>query len=1533
MDSPRSPPSFKRLEETNNPYNNPNGVIDTSETFDPEHFFSENSSPLTVMSESSSRPWRLSPQPLPLTLLPLPPLTLSPLPLSQLLPSSNLLLSPPSQQPSKTTSVQSVPLRQWIHNHDKASEPLPPHSLSLEWTKQSILRKTTVAFAIGELLQYYALNMNQYYNGRTANAIGGDDIEKEAVSSSYSKMAMMAVASIDNFIVREEEEEEVREEVSNTKNSPQTSGSGRAAFRDKTSIIQGVDMISPSISLRIVAPSFLSDDFLNGLGVNDEDGATTTTRTNNNLFDASFALQREEELGQYLEVEIHSSESILTTTNATNNAMNGNDTSTEEEQRQQQLDPREEMNLCHSFGTLLYQLYSGSPPVPNNNEGQQQEQEQQHWQSSPSQTDPLPLQDTSLHSLGLVDDDNREHSFSDSFSDSFLEQQPVAKKAMTEDVGISSFPKAAGKASATNKNHHKNSNHKNNKSNPNNPHGVAAANKTHPKSTNKPPPPSPLLKDLGYPSSLSLLVKNLLDCGWDYEFRPDDAMPSLNEAKRDLHLLLLEPKRFLFDRLGGTVMLNIKQHRMYGREAERSLIIDVFCRVSLTGESEALFIEGFSGSGKSKLVQSVVEYADVAGGYIVRKKFDDISQERPISVVIAAFNDLCPMIREKNSPEELNVIVGQLMSMFGSQLSTLARLLPNVTLLIPNLTSSSYENRGSQSTEQNNTSNVCVILQLFTRVVSSKSHPVMLFLDDLHWADSASLDILRYVLSDMKGSSCVYLIGSYRSNEVSSDHAVFGLMSNLKRCNVQLSRVQLDGLEIEEVNQMVSDALGIFPRITKPLSQLVLRKTKGNPLFVLECLRSLIAHDLLRYSFRERRWVWDTDTIGAEDIADNVCKLFSTKMMALPENTQLALKVASCFGTTVNSMIVESLASCSVNFAGLQSELEKAVDNDFMDKDGSAYRFVHDKVREAAYGLILEMERDQFHQNVGWLLYRSSLGSKDDDMIFFITDQINHGTVEDPHQCIIIAELNYKAASKAMGNSNFAAAHFYSNAAMRLLPEDCWESHYDLSRNIFLVSGNAAYSDGQPDEAMSALNNLLIHGKSLKDKLDGYYLKIALLHTRQESKPAYDTCLEVLEQLGEVIPTIVEPRIFVKKAETLNAKLNQMSESEFMNFKKMDNPFHHFLMQFYNQVCHLSYFVNAPMLKWFAYKIAELSLEHGFCKFSAIGLMRYAMVLSGKLLDDVKIGYKVGKMALKLLDRFDAIDVVSGVYLCYYGYIAVHIEPFQSCADMLKRGFEAALSTGDTQTALLNSLHYLQKCFVSGGNLSVLKKECDYQMRLVEAHSLPFFKVYTSAWEQTISMIIAREGSSSLTSSDDTSRVEDLSEAKVFHGVLQNFWFGHYDRCMYYAERSPALTDISKLKNIMVVFYSGLSCFHCSRKINTKHMKVAKRAVEVMKQNGRGSSWNYKNKVHLLEAEIYSARGKKDEAKVSFNAAISAARSSKFTHEEGLAYELSAYHSLKLNDNKDALNLFEEARDCYKKWGSQVKVDLVTKQIKKITAQ
>ena len=277
------------------------------------------------------------------------------------------------------------------------------------------------------------------------------------------------------------------------------------------------------------------------------------------------------------------------------------------------------------------------------------------------------------------------------------------------------------------------------------------------------------LREMGLPSSISMLVQHLID-------GRSDLYPSLEAASKDLHMLLCDPECYLFDNhqvvssSGPSSRLRIKEGKVYGRENEVSLITDAFCKVS-SGKRVAFFIGGYSGSGKTMLVQSVKARVNAVGGYVLTRKIDEMSRERPFLDILSAFDNLCLLIRDENSPQALASIKDRLLFEFENDLFVLARLLPNVKLIVPQLDSLTKE----VQTEQINMNSYTVsfILQRFVRIVSSREKPIMLFLDDLQWAKSPALDLIYGILSDTRGSSCILFVGSYRDNgELTQNHIV-----------------------------------------------------------------------------------------------------------------------------------------------------------------------------------------------------------------------------------------------------------------------------------------------------------------------------------------------------------------------------------------------------------------------------------------------------------------------------------------------------------------------------------------------------------------------------------------------------------------------------------------------------------------------------------------------------------------------------------------------------------------------------------------
>ncbi|KAL3811602.1 hypothetical protein ACHAXA_011199 [Cyclostephanos tholiformis] len=511
------------------------------------------------------------------------------------------------------------------------------------------------------------------------------------------------------------------------------------------------------------------------------------------------------------------------------------------------------------------------------------------------------------------------------------------------------------------------------------------------------------------------------------------------------------------------IRLSFREHHLYGRENEVAVITEAFCRVS-NGKKESLFIGGFSGSGKSRLVNGLTARIDAVGGYLLTHKFDQMSQERSILDVVAMFNYLCLLIKEKSSQRDLISLVDDLVQVFGSDWSTLARLIPYINAIVPQLEQSA-DSRGEVGIRKN-------------------------------WCDKSVFTVVESLLCDTIGPSCLFFVGTYRSNEVADDDEILCLTQRLKSFGVPTIMLSLEGLNPSDLNTMVSDALCVFPRLTEPLSNIIYQKTKGNPFFVIAFMRLLVDSWLLEYSFNARRWVWNHDDIHSMDITSNVLHLLSSKMNGLSTCIQSALKVAACFGIKVKESLVKTLSS-NPEHSDICDNLNQVVMEGLMIKGSSSeYQFVHDKIREAAYGLIPEKDRAQYHYSLGMTLYSITKGNVTNDMLFSVADQIKHGignlAAESPELQLDFAKLFELSSSKAVACSDHLALCTYLEHALLLLLAGHWKSHYEIK---------SCYSYGGVEKAQCNLQEMMPQFHSIEEKLPAQ----ALL-AKSEYNPVH--CLE-----------------------------------------------------------------------------------------------------------------------------------------------------------------------------------------------------------------------------------------------------------------------------------------------------------------------------------------------------------------------------------------------------------------------------------------
>jgi len=803
------------------------------------------------------------------------------------------------------------------------------------------------------------------------------------------------------------------------------------------------------------------------------------------------------------------------------------------------------------------------------------------------------------------------------------------------------------------------------------------------------------------------------------------------------------------------------------------------------------------------------------------------------------------------------------------------------------------------------------------------------------------LELIQAILTDKKESTCFFFVGCYRNNEVDQDHPIFTMMSKLDSSGVPMTKLNLEGLTPEDLNTLVSDATGMFPRLCKPLSNVVFQKTKGNPFFVLEFLRSLVDSRLLKYSLRQKIWIWDICKITSENITDNVLYLLSKKMSSFSQYSQLALKVLSCFGIKVDGTIVEFL-SLTEEYSDFREWLDQIVSEGCIVKVGASdFKFVHDKVQEAAYGLIPDDEKNQFHYNLGIILYSISRERDRGGAIFQIVDQINHGTKSmiDPEMKEALIELNFDAGSRALNLSDNDMALVYLEKSCSFLPQNHWDSNYEFSLNLLLLIGKAAFSCGNLDRAYDALKDIIKEGRCLEDKFEAYHVYVTIL-TSEGKNEAWTTCCDVLSKMGQPIPDKVDNKTSKTMVEETGELLKSISFDDLLGMRDMDSVFSTKL-RFYTLLLFIAFWKKPQLTTLIACRMIQISLEHGVCKDSIFGFVQYAAIVCNlNKSEEVKCiqeACRIGKVAMSLLQRYGSpADIMPKAYLFYYGFVAVHTEPLQICADNMRKSFEVGMSTGDSMLAVNNTILSIKIALFGGENLQACLAEVDYHLEVMHSFQHKLLLPCLLEYRETIVFLIGKSASN--LKGNCANNLELISDAnqikreqqKFMNKMLQSFWGGHSTRCHYYAKKALDTSIGENLNKLYITWLTGLNSFRGIKNKNgtgSQFLKVKesfKHAISTVRAAAEISRWNFQNKVFLLEAEMFSFEGKDVDAKASYAAAITSSASSRFIHEQGLSCELAGLHYRKIGQLSAACNFLQRAKQCYAEWGSQMKVDCIT---------
>ena len=1003
--------------------------------------------------------------------------------------------------------------------------------------------------------------------------------------------------------------------------------------------------------------------------------------------------------------------------------------------------------------------------------------------------------------------------------------------------------------------------------------------------------------------------------------------------------------------------------KLYGREQEVAALMAAFDRVS-RGATELLLVSGYSGIGKSSLVNEIhkpiaqsTHYANMRQhGYFISGKFDQFKRNIPYVSLIQAFQELIRQLLTE-SEEALQNWKSQLLAALGTNGQVIVEVIPEIEQMIgpqppvPRLGVAESQNRFNR------------VFQQFIHVFTQPEHPLVLFLDDLQWADSASLKLIRLLMSE-PNSQYLLLIGAYRDNEVNTTHPLMVTLEEILHTGAALTTIVLQPLTIDHVNQLMSDTLHNERETTKPLAELVLHKTQGNPFFLTQFLKSLYQESLLCFNFSQGCWQWDIDRLQTTTITDNVVELMISQVQKLSVTTQNVLKLAACIGDkfTLDVLAIVNQKSQSETAkelwealqAGLVLPLSEAYKMPLvLDLETSilqaeplivSYRFLHDRVQQAAYSLIPESQRQETHLRIGQLLLQHTPIEARKENIFALVNQLNYGTplLTSESEKFELAELNLIAGQKAKAATAYDAATRYLTVGLNLLTASSWQQHYQLTLALHQETAEVAFLNGDFKQMEQLAASVLQHTRTPLDHMKMYELCIKTYEVQRKLLEAVKLGLQALQILGiDLTESPTSSHIQQAIAET-TANLADKGSNDLLQLPTMTDTHKFAALRLLSNLVPAAYQSAPSLFILMACQQVNLSIKHGNTPFAASGFADYGIVFSG-LLQDIETAYKFGQLALNLLDRLETQETKSQTMFKVATFILPWKHHLRESLSLLEQAYFSGLENGDLAHAGYSASYKCQYAYWSGLELKSLEQEmAGYSQAIAQINQETALK-WNQIFHQTVLNLLGYTEDPCYLIGEAYDEEQflpfhiQLNERTVIHYVFLNklilcYLFGAFTQAVEHAIAAEQYLDGVRgwFTAPMFYFYDSLaqlavypseSCTQqeqCLQRVSQNQDK--------MKNWATHAPMNFQHKFDLVEAEKARILGDYWQATELYDRSIATAREHGFIQEEALANELAGEFYLSQGRKKVAQLYLVEAYYGYLRWGAVAKVsDLNTR--------
>jgi PAS domain S-box-containing protein len=969
--------------------------------------------------------------------------------------------------------------------------------------------------------------------------------------------------------------------------------------------------------------------------------------------------------------------------------------------------------------------------------------------------------------------------------------------------------------------------------------------------------------------------------------------------------------------------------KLYGREREVDTLLASFDRIVNSGRPEMVLVSGYSGIGKSAVVNELHKPLVPPRGLFAAGKFDQYKRDIPYATLAQALQGLIRPLLSKSEDEltawrdalrEALDPNGQLMVGLVPELKALLGEQPPVPALAPQEAQHRFH----------------LMLRRFISVFARPEHPLLLFLDDLQWLDAATLDLIEDLLTQPDVQHLM-LVGAYRSNEVDPTHPLARKLGAMRRAGTSIHDIVLEPLARADLEQLIADSLHCEPKQTAPLAELVHDKTSGNPFFAIQFLSALFEEGLLAFDHVEARWSWDLNRIEGKGYTDNVVELMVRKLTRLDATAQSALKQLACLGNSAEFAIVDVAWQGSIEQTHLQ--LAEAVGAGFVQRSKHSYHFLHDRVQEAAYSLIPRELRAEAHLRIGMSLASNTPPDQLEERIFEIVNQLNRGLplVASLSERERIAELNLIAGKRAKNATAYASALKYFVGASALLSDDRWTRRRALTFALELHRAECEFLTAELTAADERLTLLSPRAATAVEQAAVASLRVDLCTTLARSDGAVTVCFDYLQQLGVAWspqPTEEEVR---REYQRIWTQLGSRAIEELLELPLMSDPESLATLDVLVKVMPPALHTDTNFLSLAVCRAVNLSLEHGNGDGSSFAYVWLGM-LAGPLFNDYQAGFRFGRLGYELVEKRGLRRFKAATYMCFGSHVLPWTKHLRTGRQLVRHAFEVANETGDLVFATYCCENLNRILLTAGEPLAEVQREAE--AGLAFARKVGFGHVVDQIVSQLALIHTLRGVTPTFGSFDEAGFDEaDFEQHLAGNVSLQLpecwYWIKKVQARFLAGDSGAAVeaslqarrllwTSPSHFETAEYHFYSALA--RAAAWASASEDQRAQHGAALSEHRGQLQVWaencaeNFENRAALVNAEVARIEGRVLDAEHLFEQAITSAHKHGFVHNEAIANELAGRFYGARGFQKIATVYLRDARACYLRWGADGKV-------------